>query len=183
MSNDATGVQTRQRRILGSTWWTLPLVLLGAPALALWVVPPPGLDGRGERIAFALQCNAVALMPYFAVCMKIAAVRFFEGTHDPLSHQPSPSLAIDCRVMQNHLEQLVAFAIASLALATVLPAGYLQLLPVATGCFFVGRVIYGWGYHRQGTLGRAPGVQITFAVTVPMVLAAFVLVLVRAFGG
>jgi uncharacterized membrane protein YecN with MAPEG domain len=124
--------------------------------------------------------NAVALMPYFLVCMKIAATRFFEGAHDPLSHGASPTLAIDCRVMQNHLEQLVAFAIAALALATLLPSDHLQLLPLATAGFVVGRLIYGWGYHRQDTLGRAPGVQITFAITVPMVLGAFVLVIWHA---
>ncbi|MBC8067973.1 MAG: MAPEG family protein [Deltaproteobacteria bacterium] len=181
MADDATGVETRQRRILGTIWWTLPLVLLGVPALDLWVVPAPAIDGRGERITLALQCNAVALMPYFAVCMKIATTRFLEGAHDPLSMNASPSLAIDCRVMQNHLEQLVAFAIAALALATVLPAEHLQLLPIATVFFVLARAIYGWGYHRQGTLGRAPGVQMTFAITVPMVLGAFVLVLLRAF--
>ena len=182
MSDDATGVRARQRSILGSTWWTLPLVLLGIPALDLWVVGAPAIDGRGERIAFALQCNAVALMPYFVVCMKIAGTRFFQGSHDPLTHATSASLAIDCRVLQNHLEQLVAFAIAALALATLLPAAHLQLLPLATAAFVLGRILYGWGYHRQGTLGRAPGVQISFAVTVPMVLGAFVLVLLQALG-
>ena len=39
---------------------------------------------------------------------------------------------------------------------------------------------YWWGYHRGGTLARAPGVQLTFAVTIPMVLAAIALVLASA---
>jgi uncharacterized membrane protein YecN with MAPEG domain len=177
---DTTAVRGRQRRILGSIWWTLPLVLLGAPALDLWVVAPLAIEGRGERIALAIQCNAIALVPYFGVCMKIATTRFLEGAHDPLSMSPSASLAVDCRVMQNHLEQLVAFAIAALALATLLPAGHLQLLPIATAFFVVARLVYGWGYHRQGTLGRAPGVQMTFAVTVPMVLGAVLLVILHA---
>jgi uncharacterized membrane protein YecN with MAPEG domain len=183
MSEEATGVRTRQRRILGSVWWTLPLVLLGIVALHLWVVPPPAIDGRGERIAFALQCNAIAVMPYFLVCLKITTTRFLQGTHDPIAHTPSPSLAIDCRVMQNHLEQLVAFSIAALALATMLPRAHLQVLPLATGFFVLGRLIFWWGYHRDGTLGRAPGVQITFAVTVPMVLGAFAMVVAHALAG
>jgi uncharacterized membrane protein YecN with MAPEG domain len=181
MADDATGIRTRQRTIIGSMWWTLPLVLVGVPAFATWVVVPPGIDDRGERIAFALQCNAVAVMPYFLVCLKITTTRFFGGTHDPLSHSASPSLAIDCRVMQNHLEQFVAFATAALALATLLPATQLQLLPLATATFVLGRLLFWWGYHRDGTLGRAPGVQVTFATTIPMVLGAFAMVLVHAF--
>ena len=42
------------------------------------------------------------------------------------------------------------------------------------------RLVYWWGYHRSWTLGRAPGVQMTFALTVPLVLGAGVLSLARA---
>lgn len=174
---DATGVRQRQGKIASSIWWTLPLALLGVPALDVWVVAPPAVDGIAERLAYAARCNAIAVVPYFAVCVKIMLTRFLSGAHDPLSHVEDHSLKVDCRVMQNHLEQLVAFALSAFALVTLLPREHLQLLWLATAVFVVGRFVYWWGYHREGTLGRAPGVQLTAAITIPMVLFAAVLVL------
>lgn len=177
------GVRGRQRTIAGSGWWTASVILVGLPLLHLQVVSPPVLDGLAERLGFAARCNAIALVPYFAVCVKILASRFLEGAHDPLTHPESAALKIDCRVMQNHLEQFIAFAVASTALAAMLPAGHLQLLPIATGVFVAGRLLYWWGYHRKGTLGRAPGVQLTFGVTIPLVSLAAVMAMWQGFGG
>lgn len=150
-------------------------------ALYLWVVPPlGGMDELASRVALALRCGAVAALPYFAVCLVILTRRLFEGSHDPLAGADSATLRIEARVMQNTLEQLVAFVLAILALATLLAPAQMHLLPIATGAFVVARLVYWWGYHRSGTLGRAPGVQMTFALTVPLVLGAGVLALARA---
>lgn len=53
------------------------------------------------------------------------------------------------------------------------------MLPYAFSClsiacvfFALARAIYWWGYARQDTLGRAPGVQLTFSLNVQMLLAA-----------
>lgn len=170
-------VRQRQRAIAGSIWWTAATILIGIPILHVWVVPAPQLETMTDRLVFAVRCNAIAILPYTAVCVKIMLTRFLQGAHDPLAHAESHSLKVDCRVMQNHLEQFVVFAIATLALATTLPAEFLGLLPIATGVFVVGRLIYWWGYHREGTLGRAPGVQLTFGVTIPLVVVAAVMVL------
>ena len=103
-----------------------------------------------------------------------------EVPHDPLTHAESPALKIDARVLQNHLEQLVAFALVLFGLSTVLGAQHLQLLPISTGVFVVGRFIYWRGYHRQATLGRAPGVQLTLFVTLPLLILTVVLTLWQA---
>lgn len=173
----AEGVRQRQRLIAGSLWWTAATILLGIPILHAWVVPAPQVDLMTDRLALAMRCNAIAMLPYCAVCMKIMLTRFLQGAHDPLSHTESHGLKVDCRVMQNHLEQFVVFAIATMALATTLPAAHLGLLPITTGIFVVGRLIYWWGYHREGTLGRAPGVQLTAGVTIPLSLVAAAMVL------
>ena len=68
--------------------------------------------------------------------------------------------------MQNNLEQFVWLAVCVLALATLLPATQLQLVPVACVYFLLARFVYWWGYLRPGTLGRAPGVQMTFTLAI-----------------
>lgn len=131
-------------------------------ALYLWFVPPlSGMEELASRIALALRCGAVAALPYFALSLVILARRLVEGSHDPLAAAESATLCIEARVMQNTLEQLVAFVLAILALATLLAPAQMHLLPIATGAFVLARLVYWWGYHRSGTLGRAPGVQMT----------------------
>jgi uncharacterized membrane protein YecN with MAPEG domain len=41
--------------------------------------------------------------------------------------------------------------------------------------FAVARLVYWWGYLRSGTLGRAPGVQLTFSLNIPLFILALVL--------
>lgn len=176
-------VRNRQRQIAGSGWWTGTIVFVVMPVLHFYVVTAPAAATMADRLAIAVRCAAIAVLPYMAVCSKIMLTRFLEGAHDPLSHIESATLKVDCRVMQNHLEQTVAFTIASAAIATLLPAGHLQLLPITTVVFVVGRLFYWWGYHREGTLGRAPGVQLTFGVTIPLTLLAAALVLRHVFSG
>lgn len=57
-------------------------------------------------------------------------------------------------------------ALAVLGLATLLPAEEAGLIPVACGLFAFSRCVYWWGYLRSGTLGRAPGVQLSFTVNI-----------------
>jgi uncharacterized membrane protein YecN with MAPEG domain len=186
IDGDRDGVRRRQWMIAGSLWWTGAVLLLGVPALFVWVVSPPRIDASHElaaRLAFAAKCNAVAVLPYLLVCIRIMLGRFLEGAHNPLSHAQSAGLTVDCRVMQNHLEQTFVFAISTTALAAMLGAAQLGILAIATGIFVLGRLVFWWGYHREGTLGRAPGVQLTFGVTIPLALAAACLVLHHTFVG
>jgi uncharacterized membrane protein YecN with MAPEG domain len=183
---DPTQEQERARRgqrLISSTiWWTAPAVFIGVPLLHFLVVPPPAIETMADRLALAARCSAIAVVPYFLVIIKIMSVRFWSGSHDPLTHAESPALKIDARVLQNHLEQLVAFALVLLGLSTVLGREHLQLLPITTGVFVVARFIYWRGYHRKGTLGRAPGVQLTLFVTLPLLLLTVALVLGQALG-
>ncbi len=178
---ESGAVGQRQQVIASSIRWTAPLVVLGVPLLHLFVVPSPQVEGMAERLALAVHCALIAAVPYFAVCMTILSTRFRSGSHDPISHAETPAMKIDCRVLQNHLEQLVLFTLVMLALATTLPRDHLQILPIATAVVFVARFIYWRGYHRNGTLGRAPGVQLTMFVTAPLMVLAVVLVVLSAF--
>lgn len=172
--------QTRQRFIASRAFITLPAT---AGVLALFyfvIVPPPShLDELAARFALTLRWLPVALLPYAAVCLTIAGQRFFEGSHNLLLGAESERLRIHARVMQNTLEQLIWFVIATLALATYLEPGQMQLVPIVCCFFAFARFVYWWGYLRQGTLGRAPGVQLTFALNVNLLLVVLVL-LVRS---
>lgn len=173
--NPAGDKAARQRLIKSSIWFTVPgtYVLLGA---AYAILPPlEGLEEASARLVLAVRWLLVAMVPYAAVCMVILSVRFFEGAHNPLLGGESERLKIHCRVMQNTLEQLVWFAVCVLPLATYLTPTQARLVPIVCTFFAAARFIYWWGYLRSGTLGRAPGVQLTFSLNIFLLALALVL--------
>jgi len=168
---------TRQRFISRSVWLTVPgtYLVLGA---AYTIAPPiAGLEDMSMRLALAVRWLLVAMLPYAAVCLVILAARFLAGAHNPLAGAESELLQIHCRVMQNTLEQLVWLAFCILALATLLTPAQARLVPIACMFFAIARLVYWWGYLRSGTLGRAPGVQMTFSLNVFLLVLAVVLFL------
>jgi uncharacterized membrane protein YecN with MAPEG domain len=165
----------RQRYLARSIWFTVPgtYVLLGTAYLFL-----PSLDGMEEasaRLVLAMRWLLVAIIPYAAACLVILTARFFEGSHNPLLDAESQRLKVHCRVMQNTLEQLIWFALCVMAVATYLTPAQARFVPIACAFFAFARFVYWWGYLRNGTLGRAPGVQLTFSLNVALLVLAFVL--------
>jgi uncharacterized membrane protein YecN with MAPEG domain len=165
----------RQSFIKSSIWLTVP----GTYAIlwAAYAILPPleGLEETSARLLLAVRWLLVAMIPYAAVCMVIASARFFEGAHNPLLGMESDRLRIQCRVMQNTLEQLVWLVLCVLPLATYLTPAQARLVPIACTFFAVARFVYWWGYLRSGTLGRAPGVQLTFSLNIALLVLALVL--------
>ena len=169
------GKRARQRYLSRTIWFTVPGTFL-ILALAYTMVPHlAGMEDAGARLLLAVRWLPVAMIPYAAVCLWILADRFFEGAHDPLAGAESEQLKIHCRVMQNTLEQLVWFAFCLLPVATFLAPPQAHMVPVACVFFACARFIYWWGYLRSGTLGRAPGVQLTFTLNVTMFVLALAL--------
>ena len=165
----------RQRVIGRSVLYTVPLTLLAVGAAYALLPPLHGLEETSARLVLALRWLVVAMLPYAAVCLHISTARFFEGSHNPLAGTESERLKIHCRVMQNTLEQLVWFAICVLAFATLVGPAEARLVPILCVSFAIARVVYWWGYLRAGTLGRAPGVQLTFSLNIPLLLVVLVL--------
>ena len=175
-SNESADKAARQRRLRGSLWFTIPGTY-GVLAVAYALVPTlPGLLLPNERLVLAVRWLLVAFIPYAAVCLTILYQRYVEGAHNPFLGAESEHLRVHCRVMQNTLEQLVWFAFCILPLATLLSANEARVIPVLCVFFALARFIYWWGYLRSGTLGRSPGVQLTFLLNVPLLA----LVLVRS---
>jgi len=175
--------ESRKQFIARSIWLTVP----GTPLLigVIYVLVPAlgGLDALVDRLALTLRWIFVAMSPYAAVCLVILARRFFEGAHNPLLGGESERLQIHCRVMANTLEQFVWLAVCLLALATLLQPAQMRLIPIASLFFVVARLLYWWGYLRAGTLGRAPGVQLTFSLNLLLLLLVAILLVRSAFTG
>lgn len=165
----------RQRFIARSLWFTLPGTALVIGALYHLVPPLAGVETLAERLALTMRWLFVAMLPYAAVCLTILARRFVEGSHDPLAGGESEALRIHGRVLGNTLEQLVWLALCLLALATLLEPAQMRIVPVACVFFVFARLVYWWGYLRAGTLGRAPGVQLTFALNLPLLVLVAIL--------
>jgi uncharacterized membrane protein YecN with MAPEG domain len=165
----------RQRVIRRSLWLTLPgsLALIGA-AYAL-VRPVVGWTEPVDRLINALRWLLVAVVPYVAVCLTILYQRYAEGAHNPLLRDESQRLQIHCRVMQNTLEQLLWFVLCVLPMSTYLSPSEARLIPIVCVFFAVARLVYWWGYLRRGTLGRAPGVQLTFGLNISLFAAALLM--------
>ena len=143
-------------------------------ALSVWLLtkalPPPRTVGAmGGRLAYALQANVVALVPFFVMIATVGNSRFLSNAIDPTRRAESPSMQIDGRVADNTLQQNFVFAVASLALSTVVPVHSLQVLWACAIVFVVARFLFWFGY-RLNPLYRAPGMSATAYMNLGMIL-------------
>jgi uncharacterized MAPEG superfamily protein len=165
----------RQRYIARSGWLAIPGTA-AATAIGYVLLPAPeGMDTSVARVMLALRWLPVAILPYVATCVYIMRARFHEGPHDPLDGTETQRLRIHCRAMQNTLEQLLWFTVPLLAVAAQIDPRMVKIVPIACVLFAVARFVYWRGYLRKGTLGRAPGVQMTMSINVPLLLGALAL--------
>jgi uncharacterized membrane protein YecN with MAPEG domain len=179
MGKPERDVTTRKKFILRSAPFLVPATLALLVGVYALVPPLRNLESPIARVVLALRWLVVAMLPYIAVCVTIATARLVEGSHDPTRGEESARLKIHCRVMQNTLEQLVWFGVCLLAIAPVLSSDEARLVPIASIFFVAARLLYWWGYLREGTLGRAPGVQATFTLNGALLLLALGLFVVR----
>jgi uncharacterized membrane protein YecN with MAPEG domain len=147
---------------------------VAAMALGVWlltgVLPPPLLDDAlAERLAYALGANVVALLPFFVMIITVANARFLSEAIDPTRHAESRTMEIDGRVVDNTLQQNFVFAVASLALSTLVALEHLQVVWACAIVFVVARVVFWLGY-RIDPLYRAPGMAATGYLNLGMIL-------------
>jgi hypothetical protein len=134
-------------------------------ALSVWILtvalPTPGIaDALGDRLAYALRANIVAVLPLFIMFVMIGNSRFLSEAIDPTRHAESRSMEIDGRVADNTLQQNFVFVIASLALSTTVPLHNLQVVWACAIVFVAARAVFWLGY-RLNPLYRAPGMSAT----------------------
>ena len=151
--------------------------------LSVWVLTgalsaPVITDSPGERLAYALQANMVAIVPFFVMLISIGNSRFLSDAIDPTRGAESRSMGIDGRVADNTFQQNFVFAVASLAVSTLVPLTHLQVVWACAITFVVARVIFWIGY-RINPLYRAPGMSATAYLNLGMILYSLYCVFIR----
>jgi uncharacterized membrane protein YecN with MAPEG domain len=134
-----------------------------------WLPAPSIADTPADRLAYALRANVVALVPFFVMLITIGNKRFLSEAIDPTRHAESAAMQIDGRVADNTLQQNFVFAVASLAVATLVPMAQLQVVWACTIVFVVARCLFWFGYRRH-PLYRAPGMSSTAYMNLGMIL-------------
>jgi hypothetical protein len=145
-----------------------------AMALSVWLLthalaPPAIADALGERLAYALRANVLAIVPLFVMLIVVGNARFLSEAIDPTRGAESRSMQIDGRVADNTLQQTFVFAVASLALSTLVPLRYLQVVWACAIVFVLARAAFWIGY-RINPLYRAPGMSATAYMNLGMIL-------------
>jgi MAPEG family protein len=156
---------------------------VAAMALSVWALtnalPTPMIaDTLGERLAYALRANIVAIVPFFIMLITVGNSRFLSEAIDPTRRAEGRSLEIDGRVADNTLQQNFVFAIATLALSTVVPLQNLQVVWACTIVFVIARAVFWLGY-RLNPLYRAPGMSATLYMNLGMILYVLLSTFVR----
>jgi hypothetical protein len=145
-----------------------------AMIVAVWLLtmafPAPRIqDAIGPRLAYALGANVFALVPFFVMLITVGNKRFLSDAIDPTRHAESPAMEIDGRVADNTLQQNFVFAVASLALATLVPLRSLQVVWACAVWFVIARCVF-WAGYRINPLYRAPGMSGTAYMNLFMIL-------------
>jgi hypothetical protein len=143
-------------------------------ALSVWalagLLPPPRIaDTMAGRLAYALQANIVALVPLFVMLIVIGNARFLSDAIDPTRGAESRRMEVDGRVADNTLQQNFVFALATLALSTIVPLQQLQVVWACVMVYVVARCAFWLGY-RVNPLYRAPGMSATAYMNLGMIL-------------
>jgi hypothetical protein len=146
------------------------LLMVASVWLLSNALPPPAIaDTLGERLAYALRANIVAVVPLFIMFITIGNSRFLSEAIDPTRRAESPSMEIDGRVADNTFQQNFVFVIASLAVSTTVQLNHLQVVWACTIVFVVARAAFWLGY-RINPLYRAPGMSATAYMNLGMIL-------------
>src|SRR3954468_18754746 len=143
-------------------------------AVSVWILtrllPAPEIgDALGERLAYALLANVIALVPFFIMLITVGNARFLSDAIDPTRRAESRSMEIDGRVADNTLQQNFVFVASSLALSTLVPLHSVQVVWACAIVFVVARAVFWLGY-RLNPLYRAPGMAATAYLNLGIIL-------------
>lgn len=134
-----------------------------------------------ERLKLGIMCLVFPVTLFFLMIVRVGSQRFGNLSADPTKCEANTEgMKVDLRVLSNTHEQLMIFAINILALSVLIPYQFLSLLPIYSGVFVAGRVIF-WVGYRRNVLWRAPGFAMSTLPAVIGVGYSCVAVLLAAF--
>lgn len=158
MTKDQTAVATG-----AASGITTMLVVLAALS---YTIPGIAADAvAGERLAYAVQWIALGALPLALAIGSVGNARFSSEAINPLAGKESPSVAINCRVVDNTVQQLLLFTTASLAIAAAARGDQLGVVAAGAITFVIARLAFWIGY-RIKPVYRAAGFASTFYLNV-----------------
>lgn len=130
------------------------------------VMPALSVDATaGERLAYAFQWIALAALPLALAIGSVGNARFSSEAINPMAGKESPETAINCRVVDNTVQQYLLFGAATLAVAAGSRGDQLGVIAAAAITFVIARLVFWIGY-RIRPVYRAAGFASTFYLNV-----------------
>ncbi len=147
------------------------VMVLSVFVLYLFLPDVAGMTSPALRLVYALQVLPFALIPLLVGVITVGNQRFLSDAINPLMHAENQKIEVNGRVVENTVQQTLLFVVSTLALATHLPSGAVQLIPALVSVFVIARFVFWIGY-RINPLYRAPGMAATGYMNVGIIIAS-----------
>ena len=132
------------------------------------LIPGISIDATaGERLAYAVKWIALGALPLALAIGSVGNARFSSEAINPLAGKEGPETAINCRVVDNTVQQFLLFGAAALAVAAGARGDQLGTVAAAAIVFVIARLVFWIGY-RIKPVYRAAGFASTFYLNVVM---------------
>ncbi len=153
--------------------WPFVLVLVGNWVFALawfftikqfWIWQPEVWNGFGDRLVLLFNCAIFAALPGLLSVTVVAVQRLNPDMWAGKKVRPNSALDINTRIILNTFEQFTLYFIAHAGLCLYAVQHEVRSVPILTGLFLLGRLLFWIGYHKNPLL-RAFGFGLTFYPT------------------
>ena len=129
-----------------------------------WFWQPEVWNGFGDRLALLFKCAIFAILPGLIGVAVVAAQRLNPEMWVGQKVRPNSALDINTRFILNTFEQFTLYFIAHAGLCLYAVQHEVRSVPIITGLFLLGRLLFWIGYHKNPYL-RAFGFGLTFYPT------------------
>ncbi len=118
-----------------------------------------------DRLTLVIQCAILAILPAVAAVVVVASQRLRPDRQVGRKLKAYSPVDINTRFIKNTVEQFVLFLVGISGMAAFVTSSDAATIPILTGMFITGRVLFWVGYHKN-PLVRAFGFGLTFYPTV-----------------